>query len=195
MISAFWPYILILIGIVAAYYFIKQKSSWIEDNAMIVYGAAGVLVLIGIPYIMIQIGGKDEADTPRYGQAVFYDPNTKNTIRLNATELSPYVKDGVTYYKIQYYVCGECGDESKYFIGYMQKYTDKAYDIIKNDPTHPDAEGYIDAGLRYALPEPEQETGKILWTDDIGVMLSAAKRKCKKGQGQPTPCQVVYKPQ
>lgn len=195
MISTYWPYIVILIFVVIAYQVIKQKSSWLEDNAMVVYGATGVLILIGIPYIMIQLGGKDEADVPRYGQAVFIDPKTKNTIRLKASELSPYQKDGVNYYKIQYYACGECGDESKYFIGYMQKYTEKAYDILKNDPAHPDAEAHRDDGIRYALPEPDQETGKILWTDDVGVMLSAIKRKCKKGQGKPTRCAVIYKPQ
>ena len=167
---------------------------WMNDNPMIVYGVTGVIIFVSVILIMVQKASKRPEDTPTHGQAIFYDPISKKEIRLGSRDLSPHVKDGVTYYRVRLYSCGDCSDESKYFKGYMEKHLPKARRILEEEPEHPDYEKYLEGeSLRYALVEPDEETGKIRWTDDIRVVLRYVKSQCKKNE-EYSPCSPKFIP-
>lgn len=158
-----------------------------NENPHIIYGAViGAVVL----FFVVDMFKTDPESIPTFGQVTFYDPIAKKSIAVRSSTISPYEKDGVTYYKARQFSCSECTADSPVFIGYLERYTPKTVDLLVNDPENPDLVPLIESdGIEYAIIESGD--AKLKWTNNIATVVNHTKSKCDTGL--PVPCTKIVK--
>jgi len=113
---------------------IGKLRAKLEENKALAFSVGGGLVLLAIGSLIWMIffmteGGSGDHQGPYRGATFwFYDLNTKELYIAPRDSKSPTKapsdegKDTMSGVRAYVFSCGECGDESKRFIGYLEKF-------------------------------------------------------------------------
>lgn len=125
------------------------------------------------------IGGGETIEVKK--AIYFYDLDTKTLYGIATTDhpvppvVAPSGGEGV---RAKVYSCGNCDDESKYFVGLLEKYSDKAKKAIEEKSEN--ADDLRSQGLLVSLPDGQKWESA---NDDEGskIIVGSRRGKCPDG--------------
>lgn len=151
---------------------------WMQGNQTIVAGAAGVLLLICLIAIIMQIAPTGSSvKTPN--SAYFYDVVTGKVFQAPFDAVPPITSpDGNEAVRAHFYSCGDC-NESDRFVGYYEKYTPQAKEVVEKARTSADP--------NQAMPYEPMGDG-LLISFDAKTWFAMYSPKAEQGMGERLNC-------
>lgn len=145
-----------------------------------VVGITVAVVLIGVAvWIVMRSGGSEGLE-----KAYYYDVDAKALIVDDVNKVPPFkTSSGATAVVAAVFSCGDCGDKSTHFVGYLEKYTDALRTAM-------DAGTAIDPEVAKVGHVVREESGSdwIPSSTTAGQqIIEAVEKQC--GDQKPTVCQ------
>jgi len=147
-------------------------------------GAAALLILLGIGFALLQMGGRI-APSAGNAKAYFSVDDGKSWFADDLTNVPPYDKDGKQAVRAFVY---RCSDGTK-FVGYLQRFTPEAKRAIEQiqtpDPNHKGPPDTDAVRMAYTVGREVKRPGDANWVTGAQGMMSAQiiAVKCPNGGG------------
>lgn len=109
-----------------------KLRNWLNNNSAVVTILAVVMLILSLGAIIIMNRGSSY--TPRVYDVYFYDLNTKKLFVGKSNQYAPIATPDGGDRGVRAYVfsCGDCGDESQQFIGYLEMFKPEAKKFFEN---------------------------------------------------------------
>jgi hypothetical protein len=156
---------------------------WINQNSAVVTIGAVLLLIVALVVMMRQCG------TPHYPgqieQVWFYDLNTKQLFAGKRDEIPPIetpsgpyaLPDGTQIpagVRAYVFACGDCSDESKRFIAYVERFTPEVKEkLVAARKAMAEGKTPSEAPLDYLVEEQQAYGGRLVRKVEGGDWLSA----------------------
>ena len=175
-------------------YRVRALRRKVEDNPAVGYTAAAVPLVLAIVLIAWQLLVGEDIDAPfRVEYKWFYDLNTQETfvvdiginppIEAPSAQPAPDAPDEPAGVLAYVYGCGGCDDT---FIGYLEKHTIEARDVLDHSEKHDsDALGAARQGGTF-LRAVDGDTWHASTSAEAGQLKLEAVQRC--GNQRLTPC-------
>lgn len=116
-----------------------KARNWLNNNSAMVTILAVVILILSLGFIIIS--NSRPSYTPRVIDVYYYDLGAKQLFVDKSDKYPPIATPTGEMKGARAYVfsCGDCKDESKRFVGYLEMYTPAAKDALENPkPINPD---------------------------------------------------------
>lgn len=120
-----------------------KARNWLNNNSAMVTILAVVILILSLAFIIFT--NRPQSYVPRVIDVYYYDLNAKQLFVDKSDKYAPITAPssadslGARAYVFS---CGDCGDESQRFVGYLEMYTKEAKAMLENpQPMNPDDPG------------------------------------------------------
>lgn len=122
-----------------------KARNWLNNNSAMVTILAVVVLIMSLAFIIIS--NSRPSYTPRVIDVYYYDLDTNQLFIDKSDKYPPIPTPSGEMKGARAYVfsCGDCSDESKRFVGYLEMYTPAAKSALENpQPANPEDMSSID---------------------------------------------------
>lgn len=157
-----------------------KVREWVNRNSAIVTIGAVVVLILSLGTIILSQGGRAPV---RPVDVYYYDVGTGDLFQEKNTLIPPISapsgKPGVRAYV---FACGDCGDDSKRFIGWLEMYTPDAKRIMTSPPTEAenmDAFEVMERGHLISVPGNNEWVS--MSSEEGFEIMDSIQNKCGEG--------------